>query len=67
MSGGLLLLGGRIAHLFDRHRAFLTGITTFTAVSLVSGLAQSPLALIVSRAAQGAPPRRSPRRRCRSS
>jgi EmrB/QacA subfamily drug resistance transporter len=54
MSGGLLLLGGRIADLFDRRRAFLTGITTFTAASLVSGLAQTPLTLIASRAAQGA-------------
>jgi MFS family permease len=54
MSGGLLLLGGRIADLFDRRRAFLTGITTFTAASLVSGPAQSPLTLIASRAAQGA-------------
>jgi EmrB/QacA subfamily drug resistance transporter len=54
MSGGLLLLGGRIADLFDRRRAFLTGVTTFTAASLVSGLAQTPLTLIVSRAAQGA-------------
>ena len=26
MSGGLLLLGGRIADLLDRRRAFLTGI-----------------------------------------
>jgi EmrB/QacA subfamily drug resistance transporter len=54
MSGGLLLLGGRIADLFDRRRAFLAGITTFTAASLVSGLAQTPLTLIASRAAQGA-------------
>jgi EmrB/QacA subfamily drug resistance transporter len=54
MSGGLLLLGGRIADLFDRRRAFLTGVSTFTVASLVSGLAQSPLTLILSRAAQGA-------------
>lgn len=54
MSGGLLLLGGRIADLVDRRRAFLAGITTFTAASLVSGLAQTPLTLIASRAAQGA-------------
>src|SRR4051794_22723562 len=54
MSGGLLLLGGRIADLFDRRRAFLTGIATFTAASLISGLADSPLTLIASRAAQGA-------------
>jgi EmrB/QacA subfamily drug resistance transporter len=54
MSGGLLLLGGRIADLFDRRRAFLTGVTTFTAASLVSGLAQNAFTLIASRAAQGA-------------
>lgn len=54
MSGGLLLLGGRIADLLDRRRAFLVGIATFTAASLVSGLAQAPLTLIASRAAQGA-------------
>lgn len=54
MSGGLLLLGGRIADLFNRRRAFLAGITMFTAASLVSGLAQTPLTLIASRAAQGA-------------
>jgi EmrB/QacA subfamily drug resistance transporter len=53
MSGGLLLLGGRIADLFDRRRAFLTGVGMFTAASLVSGLAQSSLMLIVARAAQG--------------
>jgi EmrB/QacA subfamily drug resistance transporter len=54
MSGGLLLLGGRIADLFDRRRAFLAGVVTFTAASLISGLAQTPLTLIVARAAQGA-------------
>ena len=54
MSGGLLLLGGRIADLLDRRRAFLVGIITFTCASLVSGLAQTPLTLIASRAAQGA-------------
>src|SRR5690349_20346645 len=54
LSGGLLLLGGRIADLLNRRRAFLTGIGLFTAASLVSGLAQTPLTLIVARAAQGA-------------
>ena len=54
LSGGLLLLGGRIADLFDRRRAFLTGIVVFTAASLTSGLAQTPLMLILSRAGQGA-------------
>jgi EmrB/QacA subfamily drug resistance transporter len=54
LSGGLLLLGGRIADLFNRRGAFLAGIGLFTAASLVSGLAQTPLTLILARAAQGA-------------
>ena len=54
LSGGLLLLGGRIADLFNRRGAFLAGVGLFTAASLVSGLAQTPLMLILSRAAQGA-------------
>jgi EmrB/QacA subfamily drug resistance transporter len=54
LSGGLLLLGGRIADLLDRRRAFLAGVGLFTAASLASALAQAPWMLIVSRAAQGA-------------
>uniref|UniRef100_UPI00110D11D2 MFS transporter n=1 Tax=Modestobacter excelsi TaxID=2213161 RepID=UPI00110D11D2 len=54
LSGGLLLFGGRIADLLDRRRAFLVGIGLFTTASLASGLAQTPLTLILSRAAQGA-------------
>ena len=54
LSGGLLLLGGRIADLLNRRRAFLAGIGLFTAASLVSGVAQTPLTLILARAAQGA-------------
>jgi EmrB/QacA subfamily drug resistance transporter len=54
LSGGLLLLGGRIADLLNRRGAFLAGVGLFTAASLISGLAQSPLTLILSRAAQGA-------------
>ena len=54
LSGGLLLLGGRIADLMNRRRAFLAGVTLFTAASLVSGVAQTPLMLILARAAQGA-------------
>ncbi|SNS56866.1 drug resistance transporter, EmrB/QacA subfamily [Geodermatophilus saharensis] len=54
LSGGLLLLGGRIADLLDRRRAFLAGVGLFTAASLVSGLAQTPLTLVLARAAQGA-------------
>ncbi len=53
LSGGLLLLGGRIADLFSRRGAFLTGVVLFTAASLASALAQAPWMLIVARAAQG--------------
>jgi EmrB/QacA subfamily drug resistance transporter len=52
-TGGLLLLGGRLADRFDRRLVFLTGLSLFTAASLASGLAPSPGALIASRAAQG--------------
>ena len=54
LSGGLLLLGGRVADLLNRRGAFLAGIGLFTAASLTSGLAQAPLQLVLSRAAQGA-------------
>jgi EmrB/QacA subfamily drug resistance transporter len=54
LSGGLLLLGGRLSDLFDRRRMFLIGITLFTAASLVSGLADSALTLVLARGAQGA-------------
>jgi EmrB/QacA subfamily drug resistance transporter len=54
LSGGLLLLGGRVADLLDRRRAFLSGVALFTLASLVSGVAQTPLTLILSRGAQGA-------------
>jgi EmrB/QacA subfamily drug resistance transporter len=53
-SGGLLLLGGRLADLFDRRRMFLVGLTVFTAASLVSGLADSAGMLVAARALQGA-------------
>src|SRR3954451_4641088 len=54
LSGGLLLLGGRIAHVLDGRRACVAGVGLFTAASLASALAQAPWMLIVSRAAQGA-------------
>ncbi len=54
LSGGLLLLGGRIADLLNRRGAFLAGIGLFTAASLLSGLAQAPWTLILARAGQGA-------------
>src|SRR3954466_13833700 len=39
LSGGGLLLGGRIADLLPRKRIFLTGLGIFTTASLVSGFA----------------------------
>jgi EmrB/QacA subfamily drug resistance transporter len=52
-SGGLVLLGGRSADLLGRRRVFLVGLLLFTTASLASGLAPSPIALVVARAAQG--------------
>jgi EmrB/QacA subfamily drug resistance transporter len=54
LSGGFLLLGGRMADLFDRRRMFLTGLAVFTLGSLVSGFAGSALMLTLARGAQGA-------------
>jgi MFS transporter len=53
MTGGLLLLGGRMADLLGRRRVFMTGLIVFTGASLASGLAAGPAALIAARAAQG--------------
>ena len=53
MSGGGLLLGGRIADLLSRRRVFLTGLSLFTVASLVSGFADSGSQLIAARAVQG--------------
>jgi MFS family permease len=53
MSGGGLLLGGRLSDLLSRRRVFLTGLTVFTAASLVSSMAGSAGQLIAARAGQG--------------
>ncbi|MBE2320704.1 MFS transporter [Solirubrobacter sp. CPCC 204708] len=53
LTGGLLLLGGRIADAVSRRGVFLAGLTVFTAASLASGLAESGTTLIAARAAQG--------------
>jgi EmrB/QacA subfamily drug resistance transporter len=52
-TGGLMLLGGRLADFMGRERVFAAGLAIFTAASLGSGLAWSPAALIVARALQG--------------
>ena len=53
MSGGGLLLGGRVADLLSRRKVFLTGLTLFTLASLVSGFAGNATELIAARAVQG--------------
>jgi len=53
MSGGGLLLGGRLSDLLSRRGVFLTGLTLFTAASIVSGFAGSAGELIAARAVQG--------------
>ena len=53
MSGGGLLLGGRIADLLSRRRVFLAGLTLFTTASVLSGFAGNITELIAARAAQG--------------
>jgi len=51
--GGFLLLGGRIADLFDRKRVFMLGLGLFSLASLAGGLAPSPLVILGARAVQG--------------
>lgn len=53
MSGGALLLGGRIADLLDRRRVFLTGLTVFTVASILSACATTGTELTITRALQG--------------
>jgi EmrB/QacA subfamily drug resistance transporter len=49
----LLLTAGSLADLFGRRLLFVAGLVVFTASSLGSGLAQSPLMLNLFRGAQG--------------
>jgi EmrB/QacA subfamily drug resistance transporter len=53
MSGGGLLLGGRVADLVSRRRVFLTGLTLFTTASILTGFATTTSELIAGRATQG--------------
>jgi EmrB/QacA subfamily drug resistance transporter len=53
MSGGGLLLGGRIADLMSRRGVFLTGLSMFTLASLGSGFADTGSQLFLARAVQG--------------
>lgn len=51
--GSLLLIGGRVADFWGRKRTFLVGLAGFATVSLIAGLAQTDLWLILARGAQG--------------
>lgn len=51
--GGFMLLGGRLGDLYGQRKLFLTGLTIFTATSLLCGLATSQVMLVVARAIQG--------------
>src|ERR1051326_3891392 len=53
LFGGVLLLGGRLAHLLGRRRLFIAGIVLFTVASLLDGLAWSEGSLILFRSLQG--------------
>jgi EmrB/QacA subfamily drug resistance transporter len=52
--GSLMLLAGRLGDLVGRKRVFLAGLVTFTAASLLCGIAPSQGALIGARLLQGA-------------
>lgn len=52
--GALLLLGGRIADYWGRKRAFMVGMAGFGAASVIGGMAQTGLELIIARGLQGA-------------
>src|SRR5205823_6935843 len=51
--GGFLLLGGRLADILGRRRAFIGGLVVFTVGSFLCGMAWSETALIGARAIQG--------------
>jgi EmrB/QacA subfamily drug resistance transporter len=52
-AAGFTLFFGRVADLFGRKRLFLVGMVLLGVASLIGGLAQAPLVLIVARAGQG--------------
>ncbi|XRJ97507.1 MFS transporter [Latilactobacillus sakei] len=51
--GGLLLLGGSIGDIIGRKRIFMIGLTVFAVGSLLVGLANSAVIIILARAFQG--------------
>ncbi len=51
--GGLLLFGGRTGDLYGKRRMFMMGVAVFAVSSLLGGLAQSDVWLIITRGLQG--------------
>jgi EmrB/QacA subfamily drug resistance transporter len=51
--GGLLLFGGRTGDLYGKRRMFMIGVSVFAISSLLGGLAQSDVWLIITRGMQG--------------
>jgi MFS family permease len=51
--GGCLLLGGRIADLYDRRLVFMSGLAVFSVASLAGGLAPTAPLVFAARAVQG--------------
>lgn len=51
--GGFLLLGGRLADLIGKRRAFVIGLALYAVASLVGAVASDPLVLVIARAFQG--------------
>jgi EmrB/QacA subfamily drug resistance transporter len=51
--GALIVLGGSLGDRFGRRRMFVFGLASFTAASVICGLAPDTLVLIAARAAQG--------------
>jgi EmrB/QacA subfamily drug resistance transporter len=51
--GGLLLFGGRTGDLYGKRRMFMIGVAVFAVSSLLGGLAQSDVWLIITRGMQG--------------
>ena len=49
----LLLVGGSLGDIYGRNKVFLTGLGIFSISSLICGISQSPLQLIIARAFQG--------------
>jgi EmrB/QacA subfamily drug resistance transporter len=49
----LLISGGRLGDIYGRRKMFVWGVMSFTAASLLCGVAPSPILLIAARALQG--------------